>query len=353
MLCLVLLPALCAALPTTFKTEKVLQRNDTAAHCKSTKCFQATKKYQSISMTPPGFQWHDHGGYCGSWSIQRAVLAKGAWISQQQVREHALPAPGVPPSHGNEILSPNIDGALRNLKIRSQGFDYKNMPFPQQQAYFKWLKKQLVAGHTVVWMIMWNGARYPAYNLKLPAGLHGHVEPVIGIQSNHPLTDETVYDDDNVVHYSDNSNKKYYPAFGSLSGIWSGVGSKAECQHGISYCIGPYSYGWAVQGFLDEQEGTPLSLQISHFEEEPDVVEAQNPINLTGTLVATGLTVGLDYSIYRWGSVKDAFTYSDTFKIVTFTAAGDKFVFQDPHTFSSASATYYRCVKADLFILFF
>ena len=33
--------------------------------------------------------------------------------------------------------------------------------------------------------------------------MYGHVEPVVGIQSNHPLTDPTVYDDDVVLHFND------------------------------------------------------------------------------------------------------------------------------------------------------
>lgn len=89
----------------------------------------------------------DAGGYCGSWSIQRAVIAKGAWISQQQVRNHTVPGGG----HDEEILATNIDVAFRNLKIAAEGFDYKNLPVPQVDSYRKWIKKQLVNGHTLVY----------------------------------------------------------------------------------------------------------------------------------------------------------------------------------------------------------
>ena len=41
-------------------------------------------KYERRVPSQPGYQWNDAGGYCGSWSVQRAALAKGAWISQQQ-----------------------------------------------------------------------------------------------------------------------------------------------------------------------------------------------------------------------------------------------------------------------------
>ena len=39
-----------------------------------------------------------------------------------------------------------------------------------------------MAGDTVAWMIMWSGQDYPIYKLTPPAGMYGHVEPVIGIQ---------------------------------------------------------------------------------------------------------------------------------------------------------------------------
>jgi hypothetical protein len=64
-------------------------------------------------------------------------LAAGAYISQQQVRDHTSSGGG----HDNEILSTNIKEALTNLKIDFEGFDYVNEPLPQQPAYFKWLKK--------------------------------------------------------------------------------------------------------------------------------------------------------------------------------------------------------------------
>jgi hypothetical protein len=86
-------------------------------------------------------------------------------------------------------------------------------------------------------MIMWSGQTYPIYNLKPPAGMYGHVEPVIGIQSNHPLNDSAVYDDDVVVHYTDGGVKAVYRPISSLPGTWGGVGEKADC--GDYHCKPP------------------------------------------------------------------------------------------------------------------
>merc|ERR550537_1288598 len=83
-----------------------------SALCQNGACEKPEMKYEKIMPSQPGYQWDDAGGYCGSWASQRAVLAKGAWISQQQFRDHTSDCGG----HDNEILSCNIDEAWTNLK---------------------------------------------------------------------------------------------------------------------------------------------------------------------------------------------------------------------------------------------
>ena len=85
------------------------------------------------------------------------MLAKGAWVSQQQVRDHTEPCKPHGGEHDNEILSCNIEEAWNNLKVDYEGFDYLNTPIPQTAAYAKWLKAQLVQGYAVAWMILWSG----------------------------------------------------------------------------------------------------------------------------------------------------------------------------------------------------
>ena len=146
--------------------------------CEGGHCDTKSFPYERRMDVQPGYQWDDAGGYCGSWATQRATLAKGAWISQQEVRNATSPCGG----HDEEILSCNIEEALTNLKIDFDGFDYKNTPVPQTKAYFKWLKAHLLTlarapdpdadanpnpnlngeahlagGNAVAWMIMWSG----------------------------------------------------------------------------------------------------------------------------------------------------------------------------------------------------
>merc|ERR1712110_519816 len=82
-------------------------------------------------------------------------------------------------------------------------------------------------------------------------------------------------------------------------------------------------YIWGVQGFLDEHDAIPLSLSISPWASEPYTRGGAKPIEITGTLTATGLQTGSKYDIYRWNSAETAFVYDDTHKVKTFTATSD------------------------------
>lgn len=310
--------------------------------CEGGLCEKPITKYERILPAQPGFQWNDAGGYCGSWAIQRAMLTKGAYISQGQTRAHTVPGGG----NDNEILSTNIEVAFKNLKILAEGFDYKSHLLPQQDAYFRWLKKQLVQGHPVTWMIMWDGQEYPIYGLEPPAGLYGHVEPVIGIQSNHPLTDENVYDDDVAVHFTDGGLNTVYKPISSLGGMWAKVGDKGHCLDG-RYCIGPYSFGWGIQGYADDTAYPPvhLSLSISPSASEPDTRAGEPPKPIHGTVTISDVTPGSTYHLYRWDSVEDALTYTPEFKYHVFIGNGTTYTYSDPKPFMSDSATYYRAIE--------
>jgi len=304
-------------------------------------CKYEPMKYERIIDVQPGFQWHDAGGYCGAWSIQRGAMAKGAYISEQQVRDHTSPGGG----HDNEILSTNIDEALRNLKISAEGFDFDERPLPQMPAYFEWLKRHLANGDPVLWMIMWNNRTYPIYNLTAPAGMYGHVEPVIGIQSNHPLDNTTVFDDDVVLHYTDNGIQTVRRRLTSMDASSAWDGRRADCGSS-PYCMGPYAFGWAVHGFLDDAVALPASLRIEPSNSEPDTRNGEHPGPLNGTLHVSGLTVGISYDIYRWDTVEDAFAYDHRFKKTSFRAEDIAFIYEDSQYIQSDGTTYYKCVPS-------
>lgn len=272
-------------------------------------------------------------------------MVKGAWISQAQVRAHTKHCAG----NDNEILACNIDAALKSLKLKAEGFDYKHLPTPQADAYRKWIKAKIVAGHGVVWMIMQPGEQYPVYpDLPKNSSQYGHIEPVMGILSDHPLNDTALYDDDYVVHFTDADAHPYYRSMQSLPDNTKYTGN-CRSSHYTGYpCIyDQLGFGWAIEGFLDNGGNQftimPLSLTVDPVN-EPDIRTGSKPEALSGTLIATGLTAGTKYAIYRWGSVETAFDYSRPHSTHRFTATSDTEAYTDAESFASDSATYYRCI---------
>jgi hypothetical protein len=271
------------------------------APCTDPECKKPSKMHEQIQNTQPGYQWGDAGGYCGSFSTQRAAMAKGAWISQQQVRNHTTP--GSPQSHDEEIIDTNIAKAWTNLKFKFESFDYRHEPTPQTDGIRKFMKKELAAGNVVVMMIQKAGHQFPIYDMTPPSGFYDHVVPFVGVLSDHPLTDEQFYDEDYIVHYTDHSVYPYYRSMKSLLGAYNGKSSCPSTSGDPQYvCLNPtYGYGWALQGFADDSNKafSPLSLTVDSWQSEPDTREKQTPIQLTGTLHIQNLTVGVEYDIYR------------------------------------------------------
>jgi len=298
---------------------------------------------EQIMNTQPGYQWNDAGGYCGSFATQRAAMAKGAWISQQQVRDHTQPGGG----NDNEILDTNIDLAWTNLKLKYESFDFKHESLPQLDGIRTFMKKQLASGNVVVMMIMKSGHKFPVYSdMTEPSGFYDHVVPFVGIMSDHPLTDEQFYDDDYIVHYTDHSVYPYYRSMDSLIGTYDGRSACPSTSGDPQYvCLHPqYGFGWALQGFQDEKDGLPLSLTVDPWEQEPDTREHKSPTQLTGTLHIEGLTAGTKYAVYRWDSVEAAFDYSNPTSVHRFVASAPTETFTDSQTFISSGTTYYRCI---------
>jgi hypothetical protein len=310
--------------------------------CNLPECNKPSKKYEQIMNTQPGYQWNDAGGYCGSFATQRAAMAKGAWISQQQVRDHTKSGGG----NDNEILDTNIDLAWQNLKLKYESFDFRHEATPHVDKIRKFMKKQMSAGNVVVMMIQKAGHRFPIYGMKEPSGFYDHVVPFTGIMSDHPLTDEQFYDDDYIVHYTDHSVYPYYRSMESLVGAYNGKSSCPSTSGDAQYvCLHPkYGFGWALQGFQDSKDGLPLSLTVDPWEQEPDTRRGSKATQLTGTLHIEGLSAGKKYAVYRWDSVSAAFDYSNPTSVHRFTASGSTEKYTDSKTFISSGTTYYRCI---------
>jgi hypothetical protein len=182
----------------------------------------ATAFSRVVEGPAPGVQWETSGGFCGAFSVQHAALGFGAWISQDLVRKANRDQTGIPhnmhgdPTVGFEVMPINVAYTAEKLKLNYVEWD-SSAPSPQAPAYKRWLKAHLAAGSPVVWFPICKGDPHECYPGSCPnGGQCDHVELMYGLYSNHALSDAAVYDDDVIVHTSDQDLEPYFRKINSL-----------------------------------------------------------------------------------------------------------------------------------------
>ena len=141
---------------------------------------RAPPQFSRVLPVTPRQQWNFAGGFCGSLSIQTAHLAFGAWISQGLVREAntfgaghcdggSPGRPGPKKGEGCEVGALNLGQTAQGLKLHYDEWDY-NSTKPQSARYKAWMKKHLVQGHAIVWLIMCKGDDPCPYKGACPNG---------------------------------------------------------------------------------------------------------------------------------------------------------------------------------------
>jgi hypothetical protein len=308
-------------------------------------------------------QWDDSDGYCGSLATQNILLSQGAYVSQDHVRR-AVPGTDRGPGTGAELYYENIGPAMDTLKWRHDDWDWRHEQQPQWKNYLVWMKRHIINGEGIVWMIKDAAFELKQYNHTdegIMGPSFGHEEPVFGIYSKHPLTDtSTYYDDDVLVHGSDYcagshvEGPRNYRLFSSLPDEQM----RGNCAHAQG-TIGQYpcineqqNLGFAVLGPVEEEKSIRVHLMLDRFDEpDNDQMNLRNPVDIKGTVTVEGpLEVGEKYAILRWNDFKKVPTTgkyldSEFDDSHTFVATAETYVYEDPKPFQSTGTTYYRCVK--------
>jgi len=317
-------------------------------------CSPPKARFLRVMPVTSRLQWTYSGGFCGALSIQSIALSYGAWISQTLIRKAAPDGGGHgDPDDGYEVLHTNIEPALNNLKMTFAGWPYHTTQQPQSNSYLAWLKKELCAGHPIVWFIMCSGDNHNTYGLAR----YDHIEPVFGIFSNHSLSDPTVYADDILVHGSDWDQNRYYRPFNTLvDSAYNGNVLTGNCSIAVPYGGGPneaypcvmrlLDYGWSILGLVDPlKRSIPTSVEMSDQGNEPS-----DPTMTDAQITVYGLQPGVSYVTYRFDGT-DTFPtdsqyekgqYTNQFK---FTASSSTYSFWDPAQIDSSTAVYYATVK--------
>jgi len=202
---------------------------------------------------------------------------------------------------------------------------------------------------------MCSGDQHDTYGLAA----YDHIEPVLGIFSNHPLTDPTVYPDDVLCHGSDWDLYAYYRPFNTLvdsasdGPVLTGNCSNAQTESGgpneaYPCVMNLIDYGWSILGLMDPLKRLiPTSLSVTGDQGyEPPTSEP-----LSGTVLVQGpLKVGATYVTYRWDGTSNFPTnsrfetsnYSNKWKFVATTTS---YTFEDPNPIQSGNAVYYGTIQ--------
>jgi len=242
----------------------------------------------------------------------------------------------------------------KGLKLKADEWDY-NSTRPQVQAFKKWMKSHLVKGEPIVWFPICKGDSHTPYPNSNPNGGHfDHVEPVIGIGSNHALDDSTVYDDDWLLHFSDQDLQNYYRHFNTLEDDTNMEGNCKNAQAGFGKnemypCLyDQVDYGIAITGLETAVPTLRVVLDVDR-QDEPNVRFFQRAVELHGTVTVYGLKEGAQYVLYRFKgtSALPSSDFDKGYEFKTpFVATGDTWTYADPNAFMSDGATYYVAVPA-------
>merc|ERR1712226_1619586 len=92
-------------------------------------------------------------------------------------------------------------------------------------------------------------------------GVYDHVEPVVGIMSDYPLTDETVHDNDVFAYFDDASKATHYVVQSKVPGTCNfGASNQKHCHHHcktglMGQCVWDQrGYIYAIHDLADERE---------------------------------------------------------------------------------------------------
>jgi hypothetical protein len=322
-------------------------------------CSPPAHANHAIAVGPaPGLQWDFSGGFCGSFSVQQGALSAGAWVSQDLVRKANRGQPGVHNMHGDgtvgyEVMPSNVAWTADHLKLIADEFDY-NQPKPQAAAWKKWAKSHLVKAEPIVFFPMCKGDQHQCYPGSCPnGGACDHVESMYGIYSNHSLDDPTVYDDDVVVHTSNQDCFPYYRKMGTLQDSKLMLGNCGFAQPGFGRnemypCIDQsVTYGLAVTGLrVNGTAGrTALTVDVKY---EPNIRGGDSPSLVSSNVTVTGLVPNAKYTILRYVGTAalpagPPFSSPDLSQPVTADAAGNA-VWSSPPPFKSDLAVYHFTV---------
>ena len=255
----------------------------------------------------PRFQWQANFGYCGETALISAGLYYGQYVSQYDARAYASKN-----QNQNERASQLLIGINENTAANVMHLNIEKWNNSGADNFLAWVKKNIIQKHPVVIGIYQNMSLFE----EVGDAEYDHIVPIIGIETNHSLTDYKYHADD-IIHFSDNgligdntpTGSKYIYNFSFKE--FQRTRTEADQRLAPSYSIAKLAknYGFAVTGVKDTyNETVPVSLKTNINYEGPSILDgtsirpASTPITLTITV--SKLKPNAIYYLYRYNNLE-------------------------------------------------
>lgn len=257
----------------------------------------------------PRFQWEENYGYCGETSLVSAGLYYGQYASQYDVRDWASDGANQAREDSQLLLGVNDVHAAGRAHLHAERWQGSGT-----EDFLAWVKENVLAGYPVIIGVYTNERRlYGDTHAGAGDAEYDHIVPVVGIGSNHPLTDVGYYADDTLT-FSDNglvgddtpagSEYLYTYAFGDFSK----TRTDANAADAPWYALASEgaNYGLVVKG-PDAAATLPVRVATSVNYESPEITDGgtsrpeASAVELTVTV--SGLEPGVDYVLYRYDDI--------------------------------------------------
>lgn len=276
-----------------------------------------TDSYTHQNNIPPRLQWNHNFGYCGEVSIISAGLFYGQYLSQYTVR--AVASPNIPQNKRKSQLMLGVNDQFAAAQLRLNSVEWDSVAEQSTPQFLSWVKEQVVKGYPVAIGIYTN--EYLFYSNTDPkAGdpEFDHIVPVIGIASNHPLSDFSYYPDD-IIIFSDNglwsgNDPKNPPFIFSYSfDSFQATRQQANDPNGPVYSLSNdgTNYGIALTSVADlNGETLPVTVETNRNDEMPEIAKNSAippaPMPLILDITIYGLEPNVEYNLYRYNDLAKA-----------------------------------------------
>jgi hypothetical protein len=315
-------------------------------------------KYEQVNNFPSRYQWGENMGYCGEVSLIVAGLSLGQYISQYDSRIAACDTKSQ--SRCEMLLGVNDQSAATKMHLTSS--EWGTVKQRNTEDFLVWVKQNVLRGYPVIIGVYMN--YYKFYDVSTPSAGdadYDHIVPVIGIRSNHPLTDTTTYYEDDEIIFSDNglwgvpTNPPY--VFNYTFADFPHSRSEANDKNGEVYSLPntASNYGMMITGLSDsKQETLPVRVDTNVNYEKPEMKEGSNdrPASMAVTLTVTvsKMTPNTNYMLYRYNSLaavpESGFKEKASNAVESWKISSDTGSYSMSKTIQSNEIAVFRCVKA-------